>query len=89
MATFDHGTYTLPETNSHFAPENGSSEKETSIPKIRFQVRAVSFREGSLLYPSIGLDLYSFSLDSTTTFRLVVGLAQVDLMSTLLNLESQ
>ncbi len=37
--------HTLPETN--IAPENRPSQKETSIPTIHFQVRAVSFREGS------------------------------------------
>ena len=37
--------YTLPETN--IAPENRSSQKETSIPTIHFQVRTVSFREGT------------------------------------------
>ena len=36
---------TLPETN--IAPENRPSQKESSIPTIHFQVRAVSFREGS------------------------------------------
>ena len=36
--------FTLPETN--IAPENGSSQKETSLPTIHFQVRTVSFREG-------------------------------------------
>ena len=35
---------TLPETN--IAPENRPSQKESSIPTIHFQVRAVSFREG-------------------------------------------
>ena len=35
---------TLPETN--MAPENRPSQKETSIPTIHFQMRAVSFREG-------------------------------------------
>ena len=35
---------TLPETNI-FAPENRACQKETSIPAIHFQVRAVSFRE--------------------------------------------
>ena len=34
---------TLTETN--IAPENRASQKETSIPTIHFQVRAVSFRE--------------------------------------------
>ncbi len=37
---------TLPETN--IAPENGPSQKETSIPNINFQLRTVSFREGKL-----------------------------------------
>ena len=37
---------TLPETN--IEPENGSSQKESSIPTINFQVQAVSFREGML-----------------------------------------
>ena len=36
---------TLPETN--IAPENRTSQKETSIPTIHVQVRTVSFREGS------------------------------------------
>ena len=35
---------TLPETN--IAPENRASQRETSIPTINFQVRAVSFSEG-------------------------------------------
>ena len=39
---------TLPETN--MAPANRASQKETSIPTIHFQVRAVSFREGILWY---------------------------------------
>ena len=34
---------TLPETN--IAPENRPSQKETSIPTIHFQGRAVSFRD--------------------------------------------
>ena len=38
---------TLPETN--IAPENRSSQKESSIPTIHFQGRAVSFREGTFL----------------------------------------
>ena len=38
--------YTLPDTN--IAPENRQSQKEMSIPTIHFQVRAVSFRKGSL-----------------------------------------
>ena len=38
-------SHALPETN--MAPENRSSQKETSIPTIHFHVRAVSFREGS------------------------------------------
>ena len=37
---------TLPKTN--IAPENRPSQKETSIPTIHFQVRTVSFREGTL-----------------------------------------
>jgi len=37
---------TLPETN--LEPENGSSQKESSIPTINLQVQAVSFREGML-----------------------------------------
>ena len=37
--------YTLPETD--IAPENRPSQKETSIPTIHFQVRAVSFSEGN------------------------------------------
>jgi len=36
---------TLPETNSHFAPENRPLEKEIPIPPC-FGVFAVSFREG-------------------------------------------
>ena len=36
--------FTLPKTK--IAPENRPSQKETSIPTIHFQVRAVSFREG-------------------------------------------
>ncbi len=35
--------HTLPEAN--IAPENRPSQKESSIPTINFQVRAVSFRE--------------------------------------------
>ena len=38
-----HVLNTLPETN--IAPENRPSQKETSLPIIHFQVRAVSFRE--------------------------------------------
>ena len=39
---------TLPETNSHFAPENRPKPKRKlySLPIIHFQGRAVSFREG-------------------------------------------
>ena len=37
--------HTFPETN--IAPENRPAQKETSIPTIHFQVRAVSFREGN------------------------------------------
>ena len=40
--------HTLPETN--IAPENRPSLKETSLPTIHFQVRAVSFREGISVY---------------------------------------
>ena len=36
-------SFTLPETN--ITPENRPSQKQTSIPTIHFQVRAVSFRE--------------------------------------------
>jgi len=35
---------TLPEKLTAKAPENRPSQKETSIPSINFQVRAVSFR---------------------------------------------
>ena len=35
--------YTLPKTNT--APENRTSQKETSIPTIHFQVQFVIFRE--------------------------------------------
>ena len=45
---------TLPKSN--IAPENKSSQKESSIPTIHFQVRAVSFREGMYL---IMLDFWS------------------------------
>ena len=40
---------TLPETS--IAPENRPSQKETSIPTIHFQGRAVSFRVGSFHEP--------------------------------------
>ena len=33
--------------NSQFAPENRPSQKEISVPTIHFQVRTVSFREGT------------------------------------------
>ena len=38
---------TFPETN--IAPENKPSQKETSIPTIHLQVRAVGFKEGNML----------------------------------------
>ena len=41
--------YTLPETN--IAPENGPSQRETSIPTIHFQVRTVSFRDCNPFHP--------------------------------------
>ena len=37
---------TLPKTN--IASENRASEKESSLPTIHFQGRAVSFREGNI-----------------------------------------
>ena len=45
LRTLKNPVSTLPETN--IAPENGPSQKETSIPTIHFQVRTVSFREGN------------------------------------------
>ena len=38
---------TFPETN--IVPENKPSQKETSIPTIHLQVRAVGFKEGNML----------------------------------------
>ena len=39
-------SYTLPETN--ITPENKPSQKESSLATIHFQVRTVSFREGTV-----------------------------------------
>ena len=41
--------YTLPETNSKLAPENGWLEDEFPFGMAYFQVRTVSFREGRVL----------------------------------------
>ena len=41
---------TLPETN--IAPENGPSQKESNIPTIHFQGRAVRFRGGQFVFSS-------------------------------------
>ena len=44
---------TLPKTN--IAPENRPSQKETNIPTIHFQVRAVGLREGNILNQAVPL----------------------------------
>ena len=41
---------TLPETNMLFAPENGWMEDQFPFGMVYFQVRTVSFREGSSFF---------------------------------------
>ena len=63
---------TLPKTN--MAPENRPSQKETSLPTIHFQVRAVSFGKGNALLPAKAslegfMDVYGFDLEKDYTIQ--------------------
>ena len=51
VGEFDLPNYTP--WNEQFAPANRPSQKETTIPTIHFQVRAVSFREGNWISKSM------------------------------------
>ena len=51
------------------APENWSSQRETSIPTINFQVRAVSFNEGSILDEGDLLPWYFMQMYAWETHR--------------------
>lgn len=48
-------SYPYSETNSEFAPKNGASKKESSLPTTMVQVRAATFREAKVCssYPTI------------------------------------
>ena len=84
---FEAGIYvTLPETN--IAPENGPSQRETSIPTIHFQGQTASFRESSFqgciiftVYPDQCLVLWSTplfqALDQNGKHVLQVGAVHV------------
>ena len=61
------------------APENRPSQKETSIPTIHFQVRAVSFTKDNSFGPQSALEfgLHDLSQDDLTGFRDDSGFVRV------------